>query len=116
MPSATVRNALPYPLPGDALAVGDDVIKALADRVDLVHGTIGAVVVNVATAGGTGSTNVVYPQAFTVAPFVWLQMETGPGALTWVTPYPSARTTAGFTCNVRAAIAGNYTIIWACRL
>lgn len=115
MPGATTKYAVPYPSPGDAISDGDDRIKALAERVDLLLGEQGSQAVTVVT-GGT-AVDVVVAYARTYAPLVPVVMvtplsSTTPGVLSWNVLTSSS---TGFTLRVNRSSPGTATMAWSAR-
>lgn len=116
MPGATAKYGLPYPVSTDALSDGDDRIKALAERLDLLIGESGAQAITLA-ANTNNTVRVNYSRSYAaIAPLVPLAMATmnttnTNGCVYWTTGHDAT----GFTLGARCAVAATYTINWSVR-
>lgn len=115
MSGATAKYALPYPTGPDPFADGDEKIKALAERVDLMLGQHGQV--NLAPSGSdvVTSANVVYGRTYPTAPRVICAPASAVGSATTVFVWPTNETTTGCTINMRASNASSRNVNWMAR-
>lgn len=115
MTTTTPKYALPYPDPNDPVANGDDTVKALAQRADLVLGESGSVGITIVANGTTGVPLVFSRNYGALALVVTMTLRGAPSGFTWATPFVTGQSGAGFTANVRGAVAGLYTFDWTVR-
>lgn len=115
MAGSTAKYALPYPTGVDDVADGDEKIKALAERVDLMLGQHGQV--NLAPSGSdvVTSANVVYGRTYPTVPRVFLSLASAVGTATTVFVWSTNETTTGCTINMRASNASSRTVNWMAR-
>lgn len=118
MPDFTAKHLLTYPLPGDTLATADDVMKALATRLDLLLGEHAALVVNVAAANTNQTQRVNYERSYAAAeavPVAMVWLGAAPGAAGNVAVWSSGHDATGFTLGIRSGAAGNHTVRYGVR-
>lgn len=115
MAGATAKYAFPYPTGGDDVAAGDEKIKALAERIDLMIGQSGDV--NLAPSGSDVVTSqaVAYGRAYPTVPKVICGIGSPVGSGATVFVWPTLETVNGFTINMRASNASARTVTWTAR-
>lgn len=124
MTDATSQHELPYLEPSDTLAIADNVVRDLAERLDLLLGEIGTTVVTVAAADTNQTERVDYAREYAApsgtpalgTPNAFLTLGTAAGSGGDVTLWSVGHDATGFTLGIRAGTAGTYTVRWAVRL
>lgn len=115
MSSATAKYAIPYPTAGDALANGDDTIKALAERVDILMGEAGSDSITPSAANTTTTKRINFSRTYPTIPTVVAGVGSttvAPGTLSlWV----AAIDTSGFTVLVQRTSTTAVPFMWVAR-
>lgn len=117
MPGATTKHAIPYPTPTDPVRDGDDRIKALAERVDLLLGETGLVSITPSAADVATSLRVDYGRSYAPGiPRVMVMVNENVGATLNVNVWPAAADATGFTLWIRSSNTTTRQIRWDARL
>lgn len=119
MPGATAKYAVPYPLPADPVADGDDRIKALAERVDYLLGEAGATTITPPAVSTKHTKVVAFSRTYKTPPKVLISLGEqgliatyGAGSVSiWVDDI----TTTGFTLGIHATNTAQRSVSWNAR-
>lgn len=124
MSSQTSRFKVPYPTSGDAVASVDDIVKSMADHLDLILGEVGEVTVN-HTSGSTVSQRVNYTRDYSAAIALGLTPKvvglvpragTGASMTNWGNQWANGEDATGFTINVHVNTTGSRTLRYQVRM
>lgn len=120
MSTTTTRYAIPKPSADDAFADGDDIMRAMADRLDLLLGETGEVVITPTAVDTVQSVRVNYARSYAaLAPMVpkvvGLFVNENRTVSGVVNLWSSGEDATGFTLNYRAATTATRAIRWNAR-
>ena len=110
MPANTTAKSLPYPLATDAVTIGSEAVRKLAQSVDNMVQS-GSVLINVATGGGSTSATVTFPVAYASPPIVVATVQANSAVTTNICA-AAAATTTSVSLSASRATAGNSTVLW----
>lgn len=116
MPASTPTYGLPYPAATDPLANGDDAIKALAERVDLLLGESGFTNITPSAVNTTTSVRINYARSYAglapIVPAPFAQLASAVASTDTVYVWASAADATGFTLNIRASSTTLRNVRW----